>query len=111
MEQYTEYNIRIWSFDTEVYNEQLFTSDNMREITEYEPQGGGGTDYMVNWTYMKEQGIEPKKFIMFTDGYPWDSWGDEHYCDTVFIIKGNENAEPPFGIWAHYEKEVIKEAA
>jgi len=48
---------------------------------------------------------------MFTDGYPWDSWGDEHYCDTVFIIKGNENAEPPFGIWAHYEKEVIKEAA
>ena len=111
MEQYTEYNIRIWSFDTEVYNEQLFTSDNMREITEYEPQGGGGTDYMVNWTYMKEQGIEPKKFIMFTDGYPWDSWGDEHYCDTVFIIKGNENAEPPFGIWAHYEKEAIKEAA
>lgn len=111
MEQYTEYNIRIWSFDTAVYNDQMFTSDNMRDITEYEPQGGGGTDFMCNWEYMKEQGIEPKKFIMFTDGMPWDSWGDEHYCDTVFIIKGNEDVQPPFGIWASYEKEVSKQAA
>ena len=105
MEQYDDYNIRIWSFDTEVYNEEEFTSDNIRDITEYEPQGGGGTDFDVNWTYMKENGIEPKKFIMFTDGYPWDSWGDPNYCDTVFVIKGNTQAEPPFGIWAIYETE------
>ena len=25
---------------------------------------------------------------MFTDGYPWDSWGDENYCDTLFIVHG-----------------------
>jgi len=110
MEQYDEYNIRIWSFDTEVYNEEEFTSDNIRDITEYEPQGGGGTDFDVNWTYMKENGIEPKKFIMFTDGYPWDSWGDPNYCDTVFVIKGNTQAEPPFGIWAIYETEAQRKA-
>ena len=52
---------------------------------------------------MKEAGIEPKKFIVFTDGMPYGSWGDENYCDTVWIIKGNRHAEPPFGIWAHYE--------
>jgi hypothetical protein len=40
---------------------------------------------------------------MFTDGCPFGSWGDENYCDTVFIIKGNENAQPPFGVWAIYE--------
>lgn len=104
MEAYDEYNIRVWSFDTEVYNEQTFNSDNMRDIAEYEPQGGGGTDFMCNWNYMIEQGIEPKKFIMFTDGMPFGEWGQEEYCDTVWIIKGNPNCEPPWGIWAHYEE-------
>jgi predicted metal-dependent peptidase len=108
MQQYDEYNIRVWSFDTSVYNDQMFTSDNMQDISEYQPMGGGGTDFVVNWTYMKENGIEPKKFIMFTDGYPWDSWGDPDYCDTVFIIKGGANVHPPFGIWAHYEEEASK---
>jgi predicted metal-dependent peptidase len=103
MESYEEYRIRVWSFDTEVYNDQLFTSENMDSIASYEPKGGGGTDFMANWEYMKEAGIEPKKFIVFTDGMPYGSWGDENYCDTVWIIKGNQNAEPPFGIWAHYE--------
>ena len=103
MDGYDEYKIRVWSFDTEVYNDQEFNSDNMAEISTYEPKGGGGTDFDANWRYMKEQGIEPKKFIVFTDGYPYGSWGDPDYCDTVWIIKGNTNAQPPFGIWAHYE--------
>lgn len=104
MDSYDEYRIHVWSFDTEVYNPQVFTSDNLEDIMTYEPQGGGGTDFEANWTYMKEHGIEPKKFIMFTDGYPFGSWGDELYCETVWIIKGNPNCEPPFGIWAHYEE-------
>lgn len=104
MEAYDEYKIQVWSFDTEIYNHETFTSENMSDITEYEPAGGGGTDFMANWEYMKENNIEPKKFIMFTDGMPYSSWGDPDYCDTVFVIKGNENAEPPFGVWAIYEK-------
>ena len=104
MEAYDEYKIQVWSFDTEIYNHQIFTSENMEDITAYEPKGGGGTDFEANWNYMKEQQIEPKKFIMFTDGMPYGSWGDPDYCDTVFVIKGNEDAEPPFGVWAIYEK-------
>jgi predicted metal-dependent peptidase len=109
MESYDEYNIQVWSFDTDIYNHQTFSSDNMESIETYQPAGGGGTDFTVNWKYMKENNIEPKKFIMFTDGMPFASWGDPDYCDTVFIIKGNQNAEPPFGVWAIYEQE--KEAA
>jgi predicted metal-dependent peptidase len=109
MESYDEYNIQVWSFDTDIYNHQTFSSDNMESIETYQPAGGGGTDFTVNWKYMKENNIEPKKFIMFTDGMPFASWGDPDYCDTVFIIKGNQNAEPPFGVWAIYERE--KEAA
>ena len=104
MEAYDEYKIQVWSFDTDVYNHQEFTSDNMDDITGYVPQGGGGTDFMANWRFMKENDIEPKKFIMFTDGYPYGEWGDADYCDTVFVIKGNEHAEPPFGVWAIYEE-------
>jgi predicted metal-dependent peptidase len=104
MDSYNEYKIKVWCFDTEVYNEQNFTSENLDDISSYEPAGGGGTDFMANWEYMKEHNIEPKKFIMFTDGMPFGEWGEENYCDTVWIIKGNPGCEPPWGIWAHYEE-------
>ena len=42
---------------------------NMEEFMEYEIAGGGGTDFEVCWNYFKEEGIVPKKFVMFTDGY------------------------------------------
>ena len=108
MESYDEYNIRVWCFDTEIYNDQTFNTDNLNDIMRYEPSGGGGTLFEANWEYMKANSIEPKKFIMFTDGMPGNGWGDENYCDTVWIIKGNPNCEPPWGIWAHYEEEARK---
>jgi predicted metal-dependent peptidase len=110
MEAYDEYKIHVWCFDTEVYNPQIFTSDNLDDIAGYQPQGGGGTDFMANYEFMKENNIEPKKFIMFTDGMPFGEWGDEQYCDACWIIKGNPDCEPPFGVWAHYE-EAAREAS
>ncbi|CAB4133665.1 vWFA domain containing protein [uncultured Caudovirales phage] len=104
MEQFQEYKVTIWCFDTEIYNVQTYTSDNIDNIMDYEPMGGGGTDFMANWEFMKENGIEPKKFIMFTDGMPFGEWGEEQYCETCWIIKGNPDCEPPWGIWAHYEE-------
>ena len=106
MDEYKDYKIKLWCFDTKVYNEQDFTADGGNSLTEYEVMGGGGTDFMANWVYMKENGISPKKFIMFTDGYPWDSWGDENYCDTIFIVHSHsdKNLQAPFGVTAHYEE-------
>ena len=112
MESFEEYRVTIWCFDTAVYNTKTYTSDNIEDILDYELAGGGGTDFMANWEFMKDEGIEPKKLVVFTDGYPFGSWGDPNYCETVWIIKGNnENIEPPFGIWAHYEQEELKKAA
>jgi len=104
MDQYEDYRIHLWTFDTSVYNPQVFTQDNGEGLLDYDLQGGGGTDFDANYEFMKENGIEPKKFIMFTDGYPCGSWGDEDYCDTLFIIKGNNN-EAPFGQSVIYDKE------
>lgn len=103
MDEYVDYNIKLWCFDTEVYNLATFTADNGEELLNYEIKGGGGTDFDCNYTFMKEHGIEPKKFIMFTDGYPCGSWGDEDYCDTLFIIHGPEDIKSPFGQFAHYK--------
>ena len=105
MDQYEDFKINLWCFDTEIYNHKTITHDEAHELEEYEPQGGGGTDFEVNWTFMEENGIQPKKFIMFTDGYPCGGWGNEDYCDTIFIVKGNTAAEAPFGQTVIYEKE------
>ena len=102
MEQFTSFKIKLWCFDTSVYNYAEFDESNVDEIDEYEPTGGGGTDFMCNWRYMKDNDIQPDRFIMFTDGYPYGQWGDEQYCDTVYIIHGNDTIQPPFGTWAYY---------
>jgi len=104
MDQYQDYKIKLWCFDTRVYNEADFDGTGSNDIMEYEVIGGGGTEFDANWEYMKEHDIQPKKFIMFTDGYPWGSWGDENYCDTVFIIHGNDKIVPPWGTYAYYEQ-------
>jgi predicted metal-dependent peptidase len=105
VDQYEDFKINLWCFDTEIYNHKEITHDNSHDLMDYEPMGGGGTDFMANWEFMKENGIEPKKFIMFTDGYPCGDWGDEDYCDTIFVVKGNTQAEAPFGQTVIYEKE------
>jgi len=106
MDEYKDYNIKLWCFDTRVYNEDQFSADDGRDILDYNIAGGGGTDFMANWEYMKEHDIVPKKFIMFTDGYAWDSWGDPDYCDTIFVIHSNRDKglQAPFGVTAHYEE-------
>lgn len=103
MEEFKDFKLDIWCFDTMVYNHSTFTGDNADEISEYKLAGGGGTDFDANFRFMKDMDIIPKKFVMFTDGYPCGSWGDEDYCDTLFIIHGSENIVPPFGQVAYYK--------
>jgi predicted metal-dependent peptidase len=103
MESFDSYRIHVFTFDTETYNPQQYDSDNLEDITDYDLRGGGGTDFECIFNYLKSQDIEPRKLVVFTDGYPFGSWGDENYCDTVWIIHGDRNPNPPFGTWALYE--------
>jgi predicted metal-dependent peptidase len=105
METFEDYRIHIGCFDTEVYNMQVFTADNLEDISEYRLDGGGGTDFDCFFDYFKKEDIEPKKLVVFTDGYPGGSWGDPNYCDTVWIIHGDKNPNPPFGVWALYDND------
>lgn len=107
MEAYDEYKIHIVGWDTSTHNSAVFTSDNLEDIESFDPGGGGGTDPHCMWEWLIDNQIEPKKLIMFTDYefYAWRPQDVENYCDTVWVIKGNQNAEPEFGQYAHYENE------
>lgn len=111
MDQYNNFKIHLFCFDTKVHNPEMFTENNMEEFMEYELGGGGGTDFDCCFEYLKDNDIVPKKFIMFTDGYPWGSWGDESYCDTLFIVhggQGDHTPTAPFGITVPYTRKEIK---
>jgi predicted metal-dependent peptidase len=104
MDAFDGYKVHVFCFDTKTYNPQDFNSDSMDTIDEYEPQGGGGTDFDCIFEYLKENAIDPKRLIVFTDGYPCGSWGDPDYCDTTWIIHGDKNPNPPFGTFAIYDE-------
>jgi len=103
MEAFDGYKVHVFCFDTEIYNPADFTSENMDTIDNYEPAGGGGTDFDAIFDYLKKIGNVPKRLICFTDGYPCGSWGDADYCDTTWIIHGDPDPNPPFGTFAIYD--------
>ena len=103
MNSFDGYKVHVFCFDTDTYNPKDYDNENMDNIEDYEPMGGGGTDFDCIFTYLKENAISPKRLIVFTDGYPYGSWGDKDYCDTTWIIHGDPNPNPPFGTWAIYD--------
>ena len=105
MDQFQSYRIHLMTFDTKVYNPVQYNSDNLDTILDYEVEGGGGTDFDCIFDYLKEEQIEPKRLVVFTDGYPFGSWGDENYADTVWILHGTTTIVPPWGQYAYYEEE------
>jgi predicted metal-dependent peptidase len=104
MDSFDGYKVHVFCFDTETYNPKDFNSENMDLIEEYQPMGGGGTDFDCIFKYLKENAIDPKRLIVFTDGYPCGSWGDADYCDTTWIIHGDPDPNPPFGTFAIYNE-------
>jgi predicted metal-dependent peptidase len=72
-------------------------------MSEYEPKGGGGTDFTSIFDYLKERGEDTKRLIVFTDGMPFGSWGTEDFTDTTWIIHGSQTIVPPFGAYAYFD--------
>lgn len=99
--QYQDFKINLFCFDTDVYSDATFTHDTVNDLMAYEPIGGGGTDFACIFEHLKEKQSVPKKLIIFTDGY-CNSWGDPDYCDTMFLLFGNESCQVPFGQAVHY---------
>ena len=108
MESFTAYKIHLFCFDTNVHNPKDFSSDDITDICEYELGGFGGTDFTCIFEHLKHNEIEPERLVVFSDGYPWDSWGDPDYCDTLWILHGTTTIEGPFGTTTYYTDHVDK---
>jgi predicted metal-dependent peptidase len=108
MSQFSDFELRLWCSDTEVYNPVMFTPENIHEIDEYEVMGRGGNDFNCNWEYMKENNIVPSRFIHFTDGYDCGlGFGDPDWCETIYVIHSDPSRkiESPFGTTCWYDQE------
>lgn len=116
---YEDFELIVWTFDTKVYNPVIFTPDNVDDIYNYKPKGGGGTMFECNWEFMKDpighgygdifgEPITPLKFVMFTDGLPNSTWGDPNYCSTLFIVHGDRHIKAPFGTTAYYTEKAVR---
>jgi len=103
LETFSQAKVKLWTFDTKVYGFTEYDETNLSEIVDYKMQGGGGTDFNVNWAFMKEKEIRPERLIFFTDGYPCSGWGDPDYCETLFVVYGENAPQSPFGVTAVYE--------
>ena len=105
MNMYNDFKIGIICFDTKAYNYKEFTKDSADDLLAYDCKGGGGTDFMAFWDYWMDNQLEPKKAVVFTDGFPFGTWGPEGYADTLWIItEGHKTrVKPPFGQYAYYE--------
>ena len=106
MEQFADFKLRVWCFDTETYDVHTYTPDTVDEIYDFELVGGGGTMFECNWEMMRQEEILPDQFILCTDGYPCGTWGEEDYCDTVFLVHGRKSIVAPFGVTVHHENAI-----
>ena len=104
MDSFPAYKIHVVTFDTDCYNPAQYDSDNLDSMIDYEVKGGGGTDFDCIFTYLKAEEITPRRLIVFTDGYPFGSWGDAEYCDTTWILHGTTTIVPPWGTHAYYDE-------
>lgn len=105
---FSNFKLNVACFDTECYEMKTFTPFNIDEIDDFELEGGGGTEFDCFFDKMKENDHTPNKLVVFTDGYPWGSWGDETYCDTIWVIHGggwggSNTPEAPWGMNIKYE--------
>jgi len=64
--------MRVFSHDTECYDNGLITNGNIEKLKSMSLKGGGGTSFLNPLKYLEENNIKPKCLIWLTDGY-----GDE----------------------------------
>jgi predicted metal-dependent peptidase len=101
MEFFTEYQIHVFCFDTTIHNPQDFTHENMESIEDYRLAGFGGTLFEPIFDHLKDIELIPDQLVVFTDMEPARTWGDDNYCDVLWISHGSTK-QAPFGTTVEY---------
>lgn len=104
MEEYQQFRVLLWSFDTKCDGLKEFTHDNAYEIDEYRMVGGGGTHIAANWEFIKNKNLDIEMLVVFTDLYDSSQNSvDPSQIETLWIINGGSKEIPPFGNHVYYD--------
>ena len=111
IKSFRRYNILTFCFDGDVVEESVTTitrgnGDKMKDLMPFVRNlgGGGGTMFEAVFEYLKKERKKPRMILLLTDGMPCGTWGDPHYCPTMFLVAGNESRpKAPFGLTVYYE--------
>lgn len=99
-ESFPEFTLRIFTFDTAIYNPVVFTNDDINDLASYPIHGGGGTDFRAIFNYLKSEEVVPDKLIVFTD-LECSTFGDPNYADTLWVVYSQSQSyqvgDAPFG--------------
>jgi predicted metal-dependent peptidase len=105
MGAYNSFTVHVGCWDTKVYNVQKFTEYD-DDLESYEILGGGGTDVTCVFDYIKDVGMQPKKVIVFTDGYLGGRYGDPNVADTLWVLNTKDGEIPDFGLVCYYDPNI-----
>lgn len=105
MQSFGQFKLRVGCFDAQAYKVHEFTERNIDDLDDFQLEGGGGTMFSAFWQAMVDANRVPERLVVFTDGYPCDSWGDgfENYCETLWVVHGGSRGKAPFGLTVFYE--------
>lgn len=98
---YKEFRVTLFAWSTKVFNHQIYTKSNAKDMLDYEVQTTGGTDPECVFEYIEKNIPNAKEVIVFTDGYFQDlshkalTWGKQ--WNTLWVIIDNPNFKTPFG--------------
>ena len=91
-------SVRVLWWDTRVHGEQLFKSQDYRNIASLlKPLGGGGTRVGCVSEYIKSKAIKAECVIVFTDGYVESSPVWDITMPTLWLVTSRKGWTPPAG--------------
>ena len=107
LSQFSQISLKVFAFDDEVDSRNIFhfTRNNIADVEKVEFVGCGGTSFTSIFDYLKREREVPKILLVATDGYPYGSWGDPKYCETIWLICDDpeHRIEAPFGKTVWYD--------
>lgn len=100
--EFTSWEIKVFSFDTEVHNVKVYNQDQSDELMTHEMVGGGGTLFNAPLEYLHNDEFKPNLVVFFTDGYTGDGWNHQKDLDVLWII--NSSVVAPWGETIKYDR-------
>jgi len=91
---FTGIKLHCISADSEVHECLEVCNGNIDKIMNWKPQGGGGTDHICVYDYIKEHLPSTKAIVCFTDGYTTIPDQQPSGTNTIWVVNKDGTTDP-----------------